>query len=77
MAPRSAILLDETIHAFDAAICPVSVWYGGQCIVHLGNSEQTSDNEGTFWKLLRVVAELTQHAPSILAPLSTQRWLYI
>jgi len=64
MDPRSAILLDETIHAFDAAVCPVSVWYGGQYIVHLGNSEQTPDNEGTFLKLLRVVAELTQLVPS-------------
>ena len=52
MDPRGAILLDETIQAFNAAVCPVSIWYGGQYIVHLGNSEQIPNNEGTFLKLL-------------------------
>ena len=52
MDPRGAILLDETIQALDAAVCPVSIWYGGQYIVHLGNSGQTPNNEGAFLKLL-------------------------
>jgi len=52
MDPQSAILLEEMIYAFDPAVCPVSVWYGGQYIVHLGNSRQTPNNEGKFLKLL-------------------------
>ena len=46
MDPRSAILLDETIHALDCAVRPVSVWYGGQYIVYLGTCGQAPNNEG-------------------------------
>ena len=73
MDPRSAILLEEMIYAFDPAVCPVSVWYGGQYIVHLGNSRQTMRvNFWSYW----VVTEL-KHVSSILlclTPLSAQCW---
>ena len=48
MDSRGTILLDETIHDLDSVVCPVSVWYGGQYIVHLSNSGQDPNIEGTF-----------------------------
>ena len=49
MDPRGAILLDEKIHILDCALCYVPVWYGGQCIVHLGAGGKAA-NKGTFLK---------------------------
>ena len=51
MDPWGTILLDETIHALDSAICPVSAWYGSQYIIHLSNSGQAPNNEGAFWSV--------------------------
>jgi len=46
MDSRSAILLDETIHALDCVVRPVSVWYGGQYIEYLGTCGQAPNSEG-------------------------------
>ena len=46
--PRSAILLDEAIHALDCPVHPVSVCHGGQCAVHLSAGKKAPHNEGVF-----------------------------
>jgi len=51
MDPRGAILLDKTIHSLDCTVCPVSVWYGGQCVVHLSTCGQAPNNEGMFFSV--------------------------
>ena len=65
MVPRGTIRLDETIQALDSALCPVSVWYGSQYIIHLSNSGQAPNNEGTFWSVESVVNELNLFLPQV------------
>jgi len=50
MDPRSAILLDETIHTIDCPVHHMSVRHGGERVIHLSYRKQAPNNEGASMK---------------------------